>query len=72
MLINKYQGGDNMPRPSNPDRVVTQLRINYDKLDKVRVLAKNDNRSLNMMLCTIIESYLEQYEKKHGKIKIDE
>lgn len=61
-----------MPRPSNPDRVVTQLRINYDKLDKVRVLAKNDNRSLNMMLCTIIESYLEQYEKKHGKIKIDE
>lgn len=61
-----------LPRPFNPDRVVTQLRINKQTLDKVRVLAENDSRSLNMMLCYIVEHYISDYEKQHGTIETNE
>nr|WP_317325249.1 hypothetical protein [uncultured Flavonifractor sp.] len=39
-------------------------------MDKIRVLAKEERRSINMQLCIAVESYLEQYEKEHGEIHL--
>ena len=40
--------------------------------DKVRVLAKEGRRSINMQLCIAVESYLKAYEKEHGEILVEE
>ncbi|WP_279287835.1 hypothetical protein [Pseudoflavonifractor hominis] len=39
-------------------------------MEKIKVLAKRDKRSINMQLCLAVETYLEQYEKEHGKIPV--
>lgn len=61
-----------MPKPFNPNRMSTQLRIDKSTLDKLQVIADAETRSRNMMICYILEQYVEQYEKKHGKIQISE
>ena len=40
-------------------------------MQKIRVLAAKDKRSINMQLCLAVETYLEQYEKEHGKIPVE-
>lgn len=61
-----------MPKPFNPNRMSTQLRIDKSALDKLQVIADTETRSRNMMICYILEQYIQQYEKKHGKIEISE
>ncbi len=46
------------------------LRLEQEYMDKIRVLAKEERRSINMQLCIAVESYLEQYEKEHGEIHL--
>lgn len=46
------------------------LRLEQEYMDKIRVLAKEGRRSINMQLCIAVESYLEQYEKEHGEIRL--
>ena len=46
------------------------LRLEQEYMDKIRVLAKEGRRSINMQLCIAVESYLEQYEKEHGAIPL--
>lgn len=46
------------------------LRLEQEYMDKIRVLAKEGRRSINMQLCIAVESYLEQYEKEHGEIPL--
>jgi len=46
------------------------LRLEPEYMDKIRVLAKEGRRSINMQLCIAVESYLEQYEKEHGEIPL--
>lgn len=46
------------------------LRLEQEYMDKIRVLAKEGRRSINMQLCIAVESYLEQYEKEHGVIPL--
>ena len=41
------------------------------RLEKIRTLAKQGRRSINMQLCIAVESYLEQYEKEHGEIPVE-
>ena len=44
------------------------LRLDKESMDKIRALAKQGRRSINMQLCIAVESYLAQYEKEHGEI----
>lgn len=46
------------------------LRLEQEYMDKIRVLAAKERRSINMQLCIAVESYLEQYEKEHGEIRL--
>lgn len=47
------------------------LRLEKLPMDKIRTLAKQGRRSINMQLCIAVETYLEQYEKEHGEIPVD-
>ena len=44
------------------------LRLEKIYMEKIRTLAKQGRRSINMQLCIAVESYLEQYEKEHREI----
>ena len=48
------------------------LRIEKIYMDKIRVLATQGRRSINMQLCIAVESFLENYEKEHGEIPLPE
>ena len=39
------------------------LRLEKVHMEKIRTLAKQGRRSVNMQLCIAVETYLEQYEK---------
>ena len=46
------------------------LRLEKEHMEKIRTLAKQGRRSINMQLCVAVEYYLEQYEKEHGTIPV--
>lgn len=46
------------------------LRLEHEVMQKIRVLAAKERRSINMQLCIAVESYLAQYEKEHGEIRL--
>lgn len=48
------------------------LRLEKEHMEKIRTLAKQGRRSINMQLCVAVEYYLEQYEKKHGTIPVEQ
>ena len=47
------------------------LRLEKEHMEKIRVLAKQGRRSVNMQLCVAVEDYLERYEKEHGPIPVE-
>ena len=47
------------------------LRLSREAMEKIRVLAAKDKRSVNMQLCLAVETYLEWYEKEHGEIPVN-
>ena len=47
------------------------LRLEKEHMEKIRTLAKQGRRSVNMQLCVAVEYYLEQYEKEHGIIPVE-
>lgn len=48
------------------------LRLEKEHMEKIRTLAKQGRRSINMQLCVAVEYYLEQYEKEHGTIPVEQ
>ena len=48
------------------------LRLEPQVMEKIRVLAKQEHRSINKQLCGAVESYLKAYEKEHGEISVEE
>ena len=40
-------------------------------MQKIRVLAEKEKRSINMQLCVAVEDYLERYEQEHGPISVE-
>ena len=46
------------------------LRLELEVMQKIRVLAAKERRSINMQLCIAVESYLNQYEQEHGAIPV--
>ena len=57
-----------MPVQANP----YPLRLEKEHMEKIRTLAKQGRRSINMQLCVAVEYYLEQYEKEHGTIPVEQ
>lgn len=45
------------------------LRIEDDMLDKISQIADKDRRSTNSLILSVLDRYIEDYEKKNGKLK---
>ena len=46
------------------------VRLDKVCMDKIRVLAAQNKRSVNMQISFAVEKYLESYEKEHGEIPV--
>lgn len=47
------------------------IRIDDEMLDKLHVVADYEGRSANSQILVLIRDLIEQYEAKHGEIKIN-
>ena len=45
------------------------LRIDNGLMEKVKIIAENEDRPISKQLERIIKQYVEQYEAEHGKIE---
>lgn len=48
------------------------LRIDNELMEKVRILAEQEDRPISRQLERIIKEYIQQYEQEHGEIKLEE
>ncbi|ACM61079.1 ParD-like antitoxin of type II ParDE toxin-antitoxin system [Caldicellulosiruptor bescii] len=48
------------------------LRIDETLLDKIRVIAEKNKRSINAQIEYLIQQCVEEFEAEHGEIKIEE
>ncbi len=46
------------------------IRISQEMLDKLHVVADYEGRSANSQILILIRDCIEEYEEKHGEIKI--
>ena len=46
------------------------IRIDDEMLDKLHVVADYEGRSANSQILILLRDCIEEYEKKHGEIKI--
>lgn len=46
------------------------IRIDSEMLDKLHVVADYEGRSANSQILILIRDSIEEYEKKHGEIKV--
>lgn len=45
------------------------LRIDNELMEKVKIIAVDEDRPISKQLERIIRQYIDQYEEKHGKIE---
>ena len=55
-----------------PGRRSTQVRINEQIYEKVRVIARLENRNINSQIEYFVTQSVLAYEAEHGKIHVDE
>ena len=55
-----------------PNRKSTQIRVNEIILDKTKYIAEQENRNMNSQIEYFLKKGVEQYEKEHGIIFLDE
>lgn len=55
--------------PSNKPRLMTYTT--QEIIDKFEIIAKNESRSMSKELEFIVKEYIENYESKHGNIKVN-
>lgn len=48
------------------------LRVDEVAYEKLRIIAKENNRSINAQIEYLIKQCIHQYERQHGEIKIEE
>lgn len=48
------------------------LRLPNELQEKVKTVAKNENRKISQQYELIVRNWLNEYEEKHGTIKIEE
>ena len=51
--------------------VSCNVRVEEEPWDKLRIIAKNNKRSINKEIEFIIDERIREYEEKHGEIEID-
>ena len=54
------------------DRISTQLRIDPNVYEKIKVIADEETRSVNSQMEYFIKKGVAQYELEHGPIVLDE
>ena len=54
------------------DKRPTTLRLPEIAFEKVRYLAYKEKRSINGQIERAIDFYIDEYEKKHGPIPVDD
>lgn len=47
------------------------VRMNQDLIDKINKISEQEKRSTNQQIVYVIEKYIQQYEKEHGKINTE-
>lgn len=52
------------------DKIQFTLRLNPVVYEKIKVIAKDENRSTANMLEYLIKIYIKKYENKHGEIHL--
>lgn len=52
--------------------VSQSIRLRPDVYKKLKLLADNEDRSFNKYTVRILEDYIEQFEKEHGVINLDD
>lgn len=53
-----------------PGRVQTQVRIDETVYQKVKVIAKSENRNTNSQIEYFLKKGVEQYEADHGEVAV--
>lgn len=49
-------------------KVKTGLRVNETAYNKLKTLARSENRPLNNLMETILMRYIADYEREHGPV----
>lgn len=52
-------------------KYATQLRLNPESAKKITFIAKAEHRSLNNLIEVLVDSYITDYERKHGPVAQD-
>jgi hypothetical protein len=50
------------------DKRVFTLRLQDDNFNKIKYIAEKNKRSIAMQIEFLVEQYISEYEKEHGKI----
>lgn len=50
------------------DKRVFTLRLQEDNFNKIKYIAEKNKRSIAMQIEFLVEQYILEYEKEHGKI----
>ena len=53
------------------DKKVFTLRLQEDNFNKIKFIAEKNKRSIAMQIEYLVEQFIDQYEKEHGKIIIN-
>jgi|LSQX01.2.fsa_nt_gb hypothetical protein len=49
-------------------KFVSSIRLNFELIEKLKIIAEMEKRSLNMQIEFALENYVREYEKIHGEI----
>jgi len=63
--------GEGFDMPSNKRQIILRFD-DYNVYEKIKVIADLHRRSATAEIETILSDYIKRYEKRYGKIKIEE
>lgn len=51
------------------EKIATSVRLDNELMEKLKIIAEKEKRSLNMQIEFSLEYYIREYEKLNDKIK---
>ena len=54
------------------DTITTTIRISDNDYKKLKIIAQNEDRSVNSQMISVLKSYIKKYESENGTINISE
>lgn len=48
------------------------LRLDNELMEKIRIIANQEDRPISKQIERVMREYVKQYEKEHGTIEIDD